>query len=236
MNPFYDAGTFCTGPACEPCKKCGSNPCSCHKCDEHPCGCPEPVMGIDKVPTKPATYRFNINGRTTRFDFAKGIYDAQTDTSLIADVVDRLLRFSAERHTDTITAQELGSILHIADLGDVNTQGAEDGALMVYQKSNTCGEGCVGTANVWKAWNALDSQQPSVAYPAGFDSKGNIASIQQPANPTQYYNLGWNGANQLSFAQPTEETAVIPDTDGYAYQMYLNPITKQPYYVKVKVS
>lgn len=234
MNPYYTAGTFCTGPACEPCQKCGATPCGCNKCQKETCACPEPVLGIDRVADKPATYRFNDNGLTTIWDFQPGIYDGQTDTSLVTDVIARLLRFSAERHTDTITAEELGAILHLNDLGDVSTKGAEDGAMMVYKKSDTCPAGCIGTNNVWEPWNALDEQQTSAAYGYGFDTNGQPVSLQQPANPNQYYNLGWNGKNQLSYAQPAEESAPIVDGDGYAYQMYINPNTKQPYYRKVK--
>lgn len=234
MNPFYEAGTFCTGPVCETCsKRCGKNPCNC--CHEDPCACPEPFLGISKVADKIATYRFNDNGKTMIWSFEEGILEGQTDTSLIVDIIERLVRFSAERHTDTITAQELGAILHLNDLGDVSTKNAEDGAMMVFKKSDTCPAGCYGTNNVWEPWNALDNQHTSAAYAYGFDANGMPVSLQQPANPSQYYNLGWNGNNQLSYAQPAYESAPILDNDNYAYQMYLNPRTKQTYYIKVKL-
>lgn len=226
MNPFYDTGICHT---CHAQPKCGE----CNPCARRDCACPEPIFGIDKVAGKSATYRFNIDGLTVTWDFEPGILAAQTDTSLVVDIINRLLNYSAELHTDSISASELGSILHLNDLGDVSTKDADDGAMMVFKKSNTCPSGCIGTSNVWEPWNALDEQATSAAYGYGFDNSGHPVTLQQPTNPSQYYNLGWNGDNQLSYAQPVEETAPILDDNGKAWQMYLNPRTKQPYYVKV---
>lgn len=234
MNPFFENRMFGFIPGCE---TCGEKPCnSCDKCHKEPCACPEPFLGVDWLGAEKgsgAVYRFNDNGKTVKVDFGPAIKAAQTDTSLVSDIVDRLLRFSAERHTDTITAQELGAILHLNDLGDVSTKGAENGSTMVYKKTDICGDGCVGTGNVWEPWNALESQARSVAYGYGFDANGNPLSIQQPANPNQYYNLGWNGNNQLSYAQPVESAPRL-DSQGYAYQLYVDPATLQTYFVKVK--
>lgn len=232
MNPFYDAGIFCYGPACQPCKDYGGK--TCNSCNKPSCGCPEPILDIDRVQGTPATYRFNINGKTVTKNFQPGILEGQTDTSLIVDIINRLLQFSAERHTDSITAEQLGSILHLNDLGDVSTKGADNGAMMVYKKSDICPAGCFGTNNVWEPWNALDEQVSSAAYAFGFNADGLPVSIQQPANPSQYYNLSWNGANQLSYAQVVEASELRLDSDGYAYQQYVDPNTKEPYYVKVK--
>lgn len=234
MNPFYKAGTFCTGPACEPCKDCYEGCNSCDPCKKKKCACPEPVLGIDKVADKLAAYRFNLSGKTVTWDFQPGIYEAQTDTTLIVDIVNRLLQFSAERHTDSITAEQLGSILHLNDLGDVSTKGASDGSMLVYKKNDTCPAGCYGTNNVWEPWNALDGQVASASYVAAYDANGNPVSIQQPANPSQYYNLSWNKDNQLSYVQVTEASELRLDADGYAYQQYIDPNTKEPYYIRIK--
>lgn len=235
MNLFNLSGPFGIIPGCgtcNQCDKCYSNPCKCKKS----CAYPEPFIDLDEVPNKPAVYRVNDNGKTAIWDMRNGIKNGQTDTSLVVDIINRLLQYSAERHTDTITAQELGAILHLTDLGDVSTKGAENGAMMVYKQSDNCPAGCYGTGNVWEPWNALDEQASSAAYGYGFNADGVPVTLQQPTNPNQYYNLGWNGNKQLSYAQPTEETAVIVDSQGYAYQQYLNPQTMQPYYVKVRIS
>lgn len=237
MNPLFNTGMFGLSSGCPTCSrsdKCHSAPCKRDKCPKDECGCPEPFIELDEVPGKSAVYRVNDNGKTAIWDLRDGIKKAQTDTTLVSDVVNRLLRYTAERHTDTITAKDLGAILHLNDLGDVSTKGADDGAMMVFKKSDTCPDGCYGTNNVWEPFNALDEQTSAVAYGYGFDANGIPATIQQPANPNQYYNFGWNGKDKLSYAQPAEETAPILDSQGYAYQIYINPATKQPYYVKVK--
>lgn len=239
MNPLFNAGKFGISPGCttcDPCDKCHSNPCSCDKCPKDNCACPEPFIDLDEVPNKPAVYRVNDNGKTAIWDLRNGIRQGQTDTTVSINQVLRVLQHFAERHTDTITAQELGAILHLTDLGDVSTKGAEDGAMMVYKKSDTCPAGCYGTSNVWEPWNALDQDNivSSATYAYGFNANGQPVTLQQPLNPNQYYNFGWNGNNQLSYAQPAEETAPILDSQGYAYQMYINPTTKQPYVIKVR--
>lgn len=243
MNPFYEPGTMCAGPACEPCKKkhdnchecstCGGN--GCDKCKKPTCACPEPFLAIDKVPTKDATYRINDNGKTALWDIKPAIIKGQTDTSISINSVLRVLQYFAERHTDTITAQELGSMLHLNDLGDVSTKGAEDGAMMVFKKNDTCPTGCYGTSNIWEPWNALDEQTSSVTYGYGFNAQGQPATLQQPTNTSQYYNLGWNGNNQLSYTQPVESDYRL-DSGGYYYQLCLDPNTKQTYYKKVKAN
>lgn len=238
MNPFNPKIAPCVGfGVCETCHQpCNSCEKQCDPCKKKTCACPEPFLDVDKVQGKTAVYRINDNGKTTELDLFSGIQEAQTDTSLIADLVARLLQFSAERHTDTITAAELGSILHLNDIGDVSSKGAENGSSLVYKKTNTCGGGCVGTGNQWVPWNALDpdNQVQSAAYAAGYDKEGSPVVLQQPANPSQFYNVAWNGANQLSYAQYAEASAPRPDNEGFIYQAYVDPITKELYYVKVK--
>lgn len=234
MNPFYEAGTICIGPACGAYRDFHKHCNTCDPCHKSSYGYPEPISGIDKVAGKAATYRFNLSGKTVAWDFKPGIYEGQTDTSLIVDIIGRLLRFSAERHTDSITAEQLGSILHLNDLGDVSTKNADNGSMMVYKKNDTCPAGCFGTNNTWEPWNALDEQVSSAAYAFGFDADGLPVSIQQPANPNQYYDFGWHGANQLGFSQTVEASDFRLDADGYYYMDCIDPNTKEHYYVKRK--
>lgn len=242
MNPIYEYGKTCLGPVCDACRKCGFTSCShtdqskCGNCHKKACACPEPFLDIDKVKGKTAVYRVNDNGKTTELDLYPGIQEGQTDTALVVDIIKRLLRFSAERHTDTITASELGAILHLNDLGDVSTKGAENGSTLVYKKTDKCGEGCVGTGNEWVPWNALDadSQVQSAAYAFGYDRDGNPVTLQQPSDPDQFYNVAWNGSKQLSYSQYAEATALRLDSAGFAWQPYIDPKTKEIYYVKVK--
>lgn len=200
---------------------CNPKPCdTCHKdqcgtCDP-PCKCPMPFLAIEQLPDNVSILRYNIDGKRADYDYTNLVYQTQSDTTLIADAINRLLAYQAERHTDTITARELGSILHLADLGDVDTKGAETGSLLTYQKNSVCGEGCIGLRDSWKIWTALDEQQSSATYPMAFAADGSPVTIARPQSPSRQYLLGWNGSNQLSYFTPTK-AATKPAQGGPVY-------------------
>lgn len=200
--------------------------CRGHHCDRG-CACPSPFLGIEELPDNISVLRFNIDGKRADYDFANLIYQNQSDTSLNVDAVNRVLKYAAERHIDTISAQELGTILHLADIGDVTTSGAEDGSMLVYQKASNCGEGCTGVQNTWKIWNALDAQVNSASYPMAFNPQGKPVTLQRPANPSQYYQLGWNAGSQLSYSQIPIVNSAPVGTDGKKIAVYVDPATNQ---------
>lgn len=189
---------------------------NCNNCHKQHCECPEPYLAIWDDDTQPGIVHFNDNGKTTNWNGKHLVETMQTDTALIADVINRLLQFNAERHTDTITAQELGSILHLADIGDVDAHKVGNGSMLVYKKNNDCAEGCYGTRDTWEAWNALDNQVQSMYLAMGFDQSGYPQSLSAPQNPNRTYLLGWNGKQQLSYFTVTEATAK-PVNGGAVY-------------------
>ena len=101
---------------CESCgiKQC-PNPCdrgcdSCDPCKKKCCGDAKPVIDVQAIPDDILTLSFNFNGVGTTYDFREMIKAGQTDTTLTADALKRVLVYMAERHTDTISARELGAI------------------------------------------------------------------------------------------------------------------------------
>lgn len=188
---------------------------SCNNCNQ-PCACPEPYFGVYESDYQPGIVTFNNNGVTTNWNASHLVNTLQTDTALIADVIKRLLQFNAERHTDTITARELGAILHLADIGDVDAKKVGQGSLLTYKQNNDCAEGCISTQNVWEAWNSLDNQVQSMYLAMGFDQNGNPLSLAPPQNPNRTYLLGWNGKQQISYLNVTEATAP-PANGGVVY-------------------
>lgn len=192
------------------------------------CDNPTPSLGVYESDYRPGIVTFNIDGKTFNWNGSHFVNTLQTDTALIADVINRLLQFNAERHTDTITAQELGSILHLADIGDVDAHKVDQGSLLTYKKTNDCAEGCYSTRNTWEAWNALDNQVQSMNSIMGFDPKGNALSLATPQNPDRTYLVGWNGKNQVSYMTVTEATAK-PVNGG---QVYYDEDSGQLVYVK----
>ena len=217
------------------CNKCDCDPCK-KQCCEPVCGCPTQIMGITTVhDDTPAWLRYNFGGKSIDYDFDPVVKFAETDTSVRLDIPGRALVYNAEKHTDSFSAQELGSMFHVSDLGDVDITGVTDNSLFVYQKDSDCGEGCEGINNSWIAWNANDSTSlvDKIDKLMGFNADGKPKALNRPTNTTQYYNLGWNGANKVSYVQPTEANIV---SGSSAHLLFEDPTTKQQMYMKVKVT
>lgn len=200
-------------------KNCNCNPCK-KPCGKEPCACPKPYLGIEAVcldgSDNVSVLRFDLDGIRSDYDFKPLIYNNQTDTSLTANVIERVLTFMAERHIDSISAEELGSLLHLSDIGDVTSAGAEDGSLLVYQKSTSCGDGCTGIHDQWRIWNALDNQVSSSTYVMTFDGDGKAQTLGRPQSPNHQYLLGWNKGSQLSYFKP-KKAAAKPAQGGALY-------------------
>ena len=208
-------------------KKCDCDECSCHRC-----GCTKPTISVTAEPTDVAVLKFNFNGVTTKYDYRNMITQTQTDTSIYVDVANRVMEYMAERHTDSISAKELGSILHLSDIGDVNFEVVEGGSMLVYQKDSNCAEGCEGIDNSWVAYNALDHIADNLQYSAGYDANGTPKTLGTPTNTNQYYQLGWNAENKLSYSQPTVVATAPVDSDNKKWALYVDPDTKALVIVK----
>lgn len=210
-----------------------------NKCDCKPqrCRCNQPVIDVESIPDNVAVLKFNFDGVSTYYDFTSMIRLTETDTSLSADSIDRNLIYKAERHTDTISAKELGSIMRLADISDVDISSIDDNSILMYRKDSDCSEGCEGINNSYVGWNATKNQATSVQTVMGFDANGKPYALQAPANANQYYNLGWNGSNKVSYSQPQDTTvAAVTDSDSKVSILVLDPNTKQVMSVKVLAS
>lgn len=209
----------------------------CNNCGKPKCGCPEPILSIEAERSDfPAYLRYNFGGRSVFYDYTNMIKQTETDTSLMVNIVDRVLRYMAERHIDTISAKELGSILHIADIGDVDITEVQDNSMLVYQKNSDCGQGCEGINNSWIGWNALDNLADSLQYLMGFDANGKQYTLNVPDNTNQYYSLGWNAEEKISYSQPVEFASAPTETEtGYIHLLVEDPATHQQGYVKATI-
>lgn len=221
------------------CNKCNRPSCrgdcgSCEKkCCPEPCGCPTQILGITTVhENTPAWLRFNFGGKSIDYDFEPVVKAAETDTTMRLDLVNRALNYNAEKHIDSFSAKELGSIFHIADIGDVDITNLTDNSLFVYQKNSDCGEGCEGIDNSWVAWNSSDHLTSELTTVMGFDGDGKPQALNHPTNTNQYYQLGWNGADKVSFSQPVEVSTAPVDSDGKVWRLYVDPTTKRLVVVK----
>lgn len=201
------------------------------------CRCAKPVIGVEEVPDNLGLLKFNFDGVSTLYDYRNMINQVQADTSLNTNLSERSLKYVAERHTDTITAKDLGSILHVADIADVDISNVEDYSMLVYHKDSDCAQGCEGINNSWTGWNATSNQDTSADSIMGFNENGRPYALQAPANTNQYYQLGWNANNKISYSQPTNTTvSAVTDSDNKVSLLVLDPNTKQLKTVRVLAS
>lgn len=190
-------------------------------------------MGIESLdPNNPAYLTFNDGGRSVGYDFSHMINMTETDTSISVDVLGRVLKYMAERHIDTISAKELGSILHLADIGDVDITDLADYSFLAYRKNSECAEDCdEGKNNAWYAWNSLEHLSDSLQYVMGYDADGKPLTLNTPAHTDQQYFLGWDRDNKLSYFQAREVATPPVDSNGKVQRLYRDPTTGEIVYV-----
>lgn len=205
--------------------------CNCNSCCDkpkcaNPCSCPNRVLSIETLTDRPGYIKFNLDGGTVLYDFSDVVAETETDTFLRVDQIARVLKYLAEGHTNNIPASQLGSILHIADIGDVNTGSVTDNSLFVYRKNSDCGTNCGAVQNQWVAWNANDNVANEVQAVMGFDENGVPKALDTPERSNQFYSLMWRGDNKVGYAQPTQVS--VPSTDGtYAHLVFEKPGTHE---------
>lgn len=215
------------------CNNCGY----CGQCQEkkkcaNPCSCAEPVFSIEAMPDDPTTLRFNVNGKSVWYDFEPVIKSGETCTAINVDVVNRLLNYHGECADQTITARELGSILHLADIGDVNADSIEDNGILNYRKDTNCGEGCEGPGDGWQSTNPITVGGDSLDYILGSDEKGVMKSLMPPSDASTFSYLAWRGAQEAGWTKPVEFANYPVDADNKKYVLCLDPSTGQIGYVK----
>lgn len=229
MNPFC---LSCGGPlgGCGHCGQCQPD-CGCKKKCPRPCGCPESILSIEADTTDAAYLRFNLGGRSVWYDFTPVVKAAETCTHLSANKVERSLDYDSECGRQSITARELGSILHVADIGDVDETTIKDNAVLVYRKDANCGENCDGK-NGWIGVDLSEEGDTSLDYIMGSDNEGDVKSLMPPANTNQYYYMAWAAQNKASWTQPKVVATAPVDSDNKKWRVYMDPSTHELVIVK----
>ena len=198
--------------------------CNCNKCNKckEPCGCAEPVFSIEAMPDDPDLMRFNINGKSVWYDWEPVTKAGETCTTVNIDAVNRTLNYHGECSDQTISAKELGSILHLGDLGDVNADTITDNGILNYRKTGDCGEGCEGIGDGWVSSNPIEVGGESLDYILGSDADGKMKSLMPPTDTTTFSYLAWAAQDKAKWVKPTQVSA-IPDDGTYKYPLYLDP-------------
>ena len=197
-----------------------------NKC-KSPCGCAEPIFSIEALDSDPTTLRFNVNGKSVWYDFEPVVKAGETCTALNIDAVNRTLNYHGECSDQTISAKELGQVLHLGDLGDVDENSITDNGILNYRRSADCGENCESKAgDGWVSSNPLDDDiaGTSLDYILGSDAEGRMASLMPPTDTTTFSYLAWAAQNKAKWVKPTV-VSTPPVKDGKVAQLYLDENT-----------
>ena len=204
------------------------NPCK----HQEPCGCAEPVFSIEAMATDPTTLRFNVNGKSVWYDFEPVVKAGETCTTLNVNAVDRTLEYHGECSDQTISAKELGSILHLGDLGDVDADTITDNGILNYRKTGDCGEGCEGIGDGWVSSNPVDIASTSLDYILGSDADGKMTSLMPPTDTTTFSYLTWAAGSKAQWKKPNIAASAPVDSDGKVWRLYVDPTSYELTIVK----
>jgi hypothetical protein len=196
--------------------------CECNKKCKEPCGCAEPVFSVEAMPDDPTVLRFNVNGKSVWYDFESAVKAGETCTTLNVDAVNRTLNYHGECGDQTISAREIGTILHLGDLGDVDENSITDNGILNYRKTGDCPEGCEGKADGWTSSNPIEIGDSSLEYILGSDSDGKMMSLMPPTDTTSFSYLAWAAQNKAKWVVPTKVVSA-PNDGTYKYPLYLDP-------------
>lgn len=137
---------------CFNCNTCGKDSCD-GGCN--PAKYSHGDISIVPNPFDSSIWMVTIQGATTKVKIPK---INETDTKLSTNYTSSSLIYNAERHTDTITGAQLGSLIKMEDLRDTETANADSCDLLVYNPfCSECGDGCKPKNPRWKSYHIPDA-------------------------------------------------------------------------------
>lgn len=164
---------------------CNNNPCGCNKCEpaRYTCG-----FSIQPDPFDASTWLFNYCGQLHRVKIPK---ISETCTNLSSDFSTASLIYNGECGQNVITGSQMGSLINLDDLRDVEAPDANSCDLLVYDPGCTdCGDGCKPKPAMWRNYHIPDAGDCEVELDAdGYyrvlikDDCGCIKECRIPAIP-----------------------------------------------------
>lgn len=126
--------------------------CGCGECRPAKYGCD---FDINANPYDPSIWNVTINGATARVKIPK---INETDTKLSTSFASKSLIYNAEKHTDIITGDQLGSLINLEDLRNTEATNADSCDLLVYNPfCDECGDGCAPKNARWTNYHIPDA-------------------------------------------------------------------------------
>lgn len=132
--------------SCNPCNKCGGSCCPA----KYNCS-----FNIEMSPYDEYTWIVTTCGMPHKVKIPKF---PETCTSLSVNGTDATLVYKGECDTDIITGEQLGSIIRLNDLKDVDAPMPDHCSMLVFDPfCAECGDGCTSPADMWKPYSIPDA-------------------------------------------------------------------------------
>lgn len=157
----------------------------------------------------------------------------EKDTFLSTDYTNATLNYKAEYHTDKVTGAQLGVLINVDDLRDVDIDDGLNGNCyeLLYRKWASCGDGCRSLADHWVNFNINSdgAKQEAIRYVRGANVYGCPIYLEVPTNEGEFWYGMWVPGKGFTYFQP-EWVDELPKIDGKTIVMSLDPVTKKPIY------
>lgn len=134
------------------CNSCGKDPCGCNRCEpaRYSCG-----FSIQADPFDSSTWLVNNCGALHRVKIPK---IAETCTNLSADFSTASLIYNGECGQNVITGRQIGELINLDDLRDVEVPDPDSCDLLVFDPGCTdCGDGCKPKPAMWRNYHIPDA-------------------------------------------------------------------------------
>ena len=216
-----------------------SNCCNkCNRCD--PCGGCAPAhydcsFNIEASPYDPSTWMVTTCGMMHKVKVPK---INETDTKLSTNYSNETLIYNAERHTDIITGSQLGDIINLDYLRDVEIDESLSGHCyeLIYRKWAACGDGCRSAADKWMNFNinSDDALKCGIRYVRGANQYGCPVYLDVPTNVNQYWFGMWRPSSagscwEFGYVQPEQVNELPKDGQGRTMVLSKNADGKPVY-------
>lgn len=190
------------------------------------------MFDIKPSPYDPTTWVITQNGVMRKI---KAPTLNETDTAISTNSSNATLNYKAEKHNDAITGKQLGDLINVDELRNVNVDESLPGTCyeFVYRKYGDCGSGCKALTNAWTNFNinSEGGKQNAIRFVRGSNVYGCPAYLDTPSNLDEYWLAGWktDGENkEFGYFQPQEVEELPQDEDGNTLVMSINPTNGRP--------
>lgn len=135
---------------CDNCNK-DCNPCG-DKCRPAEYGC---MFDISINPWDDSYWNVTLNGMLHKVKAPK---IKETDTKLSTNYSNATLIYNAEKHTDTIKGSQLGEIINLSELRDVDAYNPDSCDMLIFDPGCAkCGDACKPKPAMWKKYHIPDA-------------------------------------------------------------------------------